>query len=139
MAMFGPAAQARFSELANYMAVGSQAGRMPGQRIPGGLRFTRDMSPRVPFANMNAVRAAVRQDSADLAALRALGVAANGGSMNSLSPSTVISPGPTQVIRPSAQAPQRQAAPQAGASSSLITSTPSPAEVALATTTLLGG
>jgi hypothetical protein len=54
--------------------------------------------------------------------------------------SQVISPGPTQVIRPSAQAPQRRAAaPQAGASSSLITSTPSPAEVALATTTLLGG
>jgi len=52
----------------------------------------------------------------------------------------VVSPGPTQVIRPSAQAPQRRAAaPQAGASSSLITSTPSPAEVALATTTLLGG
>ena len=135
MAMFGPAAQARFSELANYMAVGSQTGRMPGQRIPGGLRFTRDMVPRVPFANFGATRAALRQETAQLNALRALG----GGGMNSLSPSTVISPGPTQVIRPSAQAPQRQAAPQAGASSSLITSTPSPAEVALATTTLLGG
>jgi len=60
-------------------------------------------------------------------------------SPRSTSRSQVISPGPTQVIRPSAQAPQRQAAPQAGASSSLITSTPSPAEVALATTTLLGG
>jgi hypothetical protein len=61
-------------------------------------------------------------------------------SPRSVSRSQVISPGPTQVIRPSAQAPQRRAAaPQAGASSSLITSTPSPAEVALATTTLLGG
>jgi len=93
------------------------------------------MVPRVPFANFGATRAALRQETAQLNALRALG----GGGMNSLSPSTVISPGPTQVIRPSAQAPQRQAAPQAGASSSLITSTPSPAEVALATTTLLGG
>lgn len=53
---------------------------------------------------------------------------------------SVVSPGQTQVIRPSAQQPARRAAaPQAGASSSLITSTPSPAEVALATTSLLGG
>ena len=52
----------------------------------------------------------------------------------------VVQPGQTQVIRPSAQQPARRAAaPQAGASSSLITSTPSPAEVALATTSLLGG
>ena len=53
---------------------------------------------------------------------------------------SVVSPGQTQVIRPSAQQPARRAAaPQAGASSSLLTSTPSPAEVALATTSLLGG
>jgi hypothetical protein len=52
---------------------------------------------------------------------------------------SVISPGQTQVIRPSQQQQQRAQAPQAGASSSLITSTPSPAEVALATTSLLGG
>lgn len=52
----------------------------------------------------------------------------------------VVSPGQTQVIRPSAQPVARRAEPaQAGASSSLITSTPSPAEVALAATTLLGG
>jgi hypothetical protein len=64
----------------------------------------------------------------------------SGGGGRTTARSQVISPGPTQVIRPSAQAPQRRAAaPQAGASSSLITSTPSPAEVALATTTLLGG
>ena len=53
---------------------------------------------------------------------------------------SVVSPGQTQVIRPSQQQTARRAsAPQAGASSSLITSTPSPAEVALATTSLLGG
>lgn len=53
---------------------------------------------------------------------------------------SVVSPGQTQVIRPSQQQTARRAsAPQAGASSSLITEAPSPAEVALATTSLLGG
>ena len=51
----------------------------------------------------------------------------------------VVSPGQTQVVRPSQQPARRASAPQAGASSSLMTEAPSPAEVALATTSLLGG
>jgi hypothetical protein len=130
MAMFGPAAQAAFQERQNYMAVGDQPGANPFQRM------------------MN--RAAQRLAMPTMAMLRQLGGAMNqrgqfggaqtmGGNWNSSSPTTVMSPGQTQVIRPSQQQQQRAQAPQAGASSSLITSTPSPAEVALATTSLLGG
>ena len=126
MAMFGPAAQAAMQERENFMAVGQQPGANPFQRMMN--RAQRLAAPT--FAMMRQMRQAGGMG----------GARTMGNAWNSSSPATVIQAGPTQVIRPSAQAPQRRAAaPQAGASSSLITSTPSPAEVALATTTLLGG
>ena len=121
--MFGPAGQMSTSQLAagnaatNSFAFGRQLADMGIRAVRGGGTGQR-MAP-MDFYRMMAMRIA---------------------NPSTTSRSQVISPGETQVIRPSAQAPQRRAAaPQAGASSSLITSTPSPAEVALATTTLLGG
>jgi hypothetical protein len=132
--MFGPAAQAAIApqpmSKLNYLRQQAASAGMPGS-----FGFGRQLG----LMGMRAARGGGDgQRMSPMAFYRTM-------AMSLANPSTttrseVISPGPTQVIRPSAQAPQRRAAaPQAGASSSLITSTPSPAEVALATTTLLGG
>jgi hypothetical protein len=119
--MFGPNA---WQERANYMSVGDQPGMSPFQRVMG------QMARRLAMPTMAMMRQ-MRGAPGERGIM--------GGNWNSSSPTTVMSPGQTQVIRPSQQQQQRAQAPQAGASSSLITSTPSPAEVALATTSLLGG
>ena len=112
MAMFGPTRQIAWNELG--IGQGGRGGMFGQGQLASSMRGLNTM-----MTAMMEARRGISRSSAQ---------------------STVMSPGQTQVIRPSAQAPQRRAAaPQAGASSSLITSTPSPAEVALATTTLLGG
>jgi hypothetical protein len=124
MAIFGPAGQMSLAQVA-------ANSRMPSG-IEGWAQTTRAFMAGQAQQSMTPF-----QQWAQMASL-----AANAADprQRTVSRTSVISPGPTQVIRPSAQVPQRRAAaPQAGASSSLITSTPSPAEVALATTTLLGG
>ena len=107
--MFGPNRQVAFNEL-----FGMQGGQQRGMMGPDFMR------------NLMRGQASLRN--------------AMMGRGETTSTASVVSPGQTQVIRPSQQQTARRAsAPQAGASSSLITSTPSPAEVALATTSLLGG
>ena len=109
MAMFGPNRQVAFNEL-----FGMQAGQRRGMFGPDVMRNI--------MRGQTALRDAMM------------------GRGQTTSTAAVGSPGQTQVIRPSQQQPARRAAaPQAGASSSLITEAPSPAEVALATTSLLGG
>ena len=140
MAMFGPAAQAAMQERQNFMAVGQRpsSGSALGNFL-GPIMFGRAAIPILAMLRQSGT--SMNQRGQYRGARLGDGNARTmGNAWNSSSPATVIQAGPTQVIRPSAQAPQRRAAaPQAGASSSLITSTPSPAEVALATTTLLGG
>jgi hypothetical protein len=129
MAMFGPAAQ---------MGMGQQIRAMPGgggigASAPLGLVGRLAMGIRAVRGGGGDGQRMLPMDFYRMMMMRL-------ANPSTTSTSQVVSPGETQVIRPSAQAPQRRAAaPQAGASSSLITSTPSPAEVALATTSLLGG
>ena len=130
MAMFGPGAQ---------MGMGQQIRAMPGG---GGMGASAPLGlgGQLGLMGLRAVRGGggggQRMMPMDFYRMMMMRLA----NPSTTSTSQVVSPGETQVIRPSAQAPQRRAAaPQAGASSSLITSTPSPAEVALATTSLLGG
>jgi hypothetical protein len=129
MAMFGPAGQ-------NAMQMGTT--------LPTSLGGLPGWKPKPSAAEVAFRRATL---AGNVAALRWFGLnqqqaekaIAGAGGGRTMARSEVISPGQTQVIRPSQQQQQRAQAPQAGASSSLITSTPSPAEVALATTSLLGG
>lgn len=129
MAMFGPGAQ---------MGMGQQVRAIPGG---GGMGASAPLGlgGQLGLMSLRAVRGGgdgQRMMPMDFYRMMMMRLA----NPSTTTRSQVVSPGETQVIRPSAQAPQRRAAaPQAGASSSLITSTPSPAEVALATTSLLGG
>jgi hypothetical protein len=130
MAMFGPAGQMSMAQLA-----GGNQGESGQRSGPFGFRpaSAAQMALQGIISSLTPIQRSMYQGG------WGLNIGAIDAARGTRSVSQSVSPGQTQVIRPSQQQQQRAQAPQAGASSSLITSTPSPAEVALATTSLLGG